>query len=176
METFIINPDNLVDSDIDEVVVRVKNFIINNNREVLVAFSNNGVQLPGGHVEVGENFESAIRREILEEAGIALDNKDTISECFFVTKYYKKNYHGLGHNRLTQINYYVIHSDKQPDIRKVSLTDTEKQHHLNVKFLTFGEFENTTKNVFENAEDEGNRVIAGEMLRAWNELKCGNVE
>lgn len=33
-----------------------------------------GITLPGGHVELGENFDDAIKREILEETGLKLNS------------------------------------------------------------------------------------------------------
>lgn len=171
MNTKVINPNNLEEKEIDEVVIRVKNFIMNSRGEVLVAFVNGGIHLPGGHVEEGEKLENAIRREILEEAGIELDDNDEIEDCFYILKYFKKNYHDTGINRLTQINYYVIHSDKLPNFNKVSLTEMEKNNGLYVKYISLEEFEKTIYDVAKNAKDDGYKTIAEELIIAWNELK-----
>ena len=47
--------------------------------------------VPGGHLEYGESFEDAVRREVLEETGLEIQN---IKFCFVtnVTRYTPKHY------------------------------------------------------------------------------------
>ena len=66
MKNKIFNEDNLTDKDMNGSVVRVKAFIINSNDEVIMASSNGGVQLIGGHVEDGESEVETLKREIME--------------------------------------------------------------------------------------------------------------
>ena len=56
MKTLIFNESNLQEKDIDEIVTRVKVFLVNNKNELNYAISNGGMQLPGGHVESGEEY------------------------------------------------------------------------------------------------------------------------
>ena len=83
----IFNEDNLNDEDIDGTVVRVKAFIINDDDEVIMASSNGGAQLIGGHVEDGESEVETLKREIMEEAGIEV-SKDEISDIFYEVSLY----------------------------------------------------------------------------------------
>ena len=62
------------EEDVTEIVKRVKALIINSNNEILLAYSNNCYQFPGGHVEDGETLIDAVNREIKEETGIVLNN------------------------------------------------------------------------------------------------------
>lgn len=67
-----------------EIVQRIamKAVIVNEKGEVLIlreaATYGDGTQrgryhMPGGRIEVGENFEDALRREIMEETGLEVD-------------------------------------------------------------------------------------------------------
>jgi len=76
MKTYIKNPNNLNDEEMDSIVTRVKVFLINNNNEILLALSNGGCQLPGGHREENEDLNDTIKREIQEETGIILSNRN----------------------------------------------------------------------------------------------------
>lgn len=47
--------------------------ILNGNKQILLAKSNkwkNRYTLPGGHIELGETMEEALRREVKEETGL----------------------------------------------------------------------------------------------------------
>lgn len=99
----IYNYDNLTSDAIDETTTRARAIIINSNREVLMCYSN-GLQhyeFPGGHLEKNETLEESLKREILEETGITIDLEKV--KPFYTIKYYCKNYHNSGKNRLVEI-------------------------------------------------------------------------
>lgn len=66
----------------------VYGILINDGKVLLIKKSRGPYKgmydLPGGGIEFGEKIEEALRREFLEEAGIALDNISFVSnnECF----------------------------------------------------------------------------------------------
>ena len=168
MKHKIFNEDILKDEDMDGSVVRVKAFIINNNDEVIMASSNGGVQLIGGHVEDGESEVETLKREILEEAGIEVSNEE-ISKCFYEIRHYAKNYYNSGKNVLSIIHYYLVHTDKSPNLDKVHRTSQEKRYEFSLKQIPFNSLEDFLKGFLDN-EKEVNRIIAAETIEAFKNI------
>ncbi len=68
--------------------------VLNDNGEVLLVNDNrNGWVFPGGQVEVGENMIDAVKREIMEEAGLDVE----VGELFCVSSNTRKHpgYNGV---------------------------------------------------------------------------------
>ncbi len=81
---------------------RVNGIVLKNNKILTLRMKNNiSYCLPGGHVELGEDSNSAIIREMLEE----LDTKVTIKkELAMVENFYKDKNNLLTH----EISFYYI--------------------------------------------------------------------
>ena len=169
MKTEVFNEYNLRDDEIDEVVVRVKAFIINNKNELLLASSNGGIQLVGGHVEADEDWQLALQREIKEEAGLEVLLED-ISEPFYEIKHYMKNYYNTSKNAIAKMVYYLVKTESLPNTDLMKRTKREEDYKFEIKFIPFDEFEEYVKQYMNN-EKEINEVIAKEMLSAFEELK-----
>lgn len=168
MKYKVFNEDNLNDSEIDETVVRVKAFILNSNNQILLASSNGGVQLIGGHVEDGEDQIETLKREIKEEAGIDISSEE-ISNPFYEVRHYIKNYFNTNKNTIAIIDYYVVRTDKQPNIEKTKLTKQEQNYAFGLKYIPYDSFEEYVKS-FLNSEKQINRIIANETLAAFDAL------
>ena len=93
MKKIIYNSDNLKDKDIDEKTIRARGLIINSNNEILLCYSNglSHYEFPGGHLEENETLLNGLKREVYEETGIRVINKEI--KPFISIKYYCKNYH-----------------------------------------------------------------------------------
>src|SRR6266849_671930 len=75
----------------------VGGFIINANGEVLLCHSEKWMDnytIPGGHIELGERMEDALKREVKEEVG--LDVKPVrlllMQEAIYSTEFYKRRH------------------------------------------------------------------------------------
>lgn len=140
MKEIFYNDDNLLESNIDEIVVRVKAVIINKNNDILMGYCDGTYQFPGGHLEKDETLVEGLRREISEETGILLDEKEELSP-FMLIRYYTKNYRNKGINRENKIYYYLIRSEVEPVISNMSLDAYEKEHNYILKRVNLNEIE-----------------------------------
>lgn len=160
MKKIINNEYNLTDSDITEVVKRVKVLLVNSNREILLGYSYNEYQFPGGHVEENEDFVMAVNREILEETGIKL-NLTNLEPFACIIGYYK-DWPEKGKNRKLEIYYYEIKTDEKPKLENTEYTENEKNGSFELKYVSLENVEEVLK---ENTEKYGDEEgIASEML------------
>ena len=106
MKKIIYNNDNLKDDDITELVIRTKALLIKDNK-LLIGNENGVLQFIGGHLEENEDFKECLKREVLEETGIDLDNNE-IGDCILKITYLNKDWPELGNNRKCEIYYYPI--------------------------------------------------------------------
>lgn len=169
MKTKTINPNNVKPNQVNDTVTRVKAFVFNGDYLYLDKIDW-GYMLPGGHVENNEDFDLALVREVEEETGIKLDKSDSI-ERFYVTEKFTKNYKDTGRNRLNRIVYYIVKTNKTPNLSNINLTQDEREHDLKVLKIHKTEFENTLNDSIKNEVNEGFTVIAEEMLEAYSVLK-----
>ena len=170
MEIKIFNQDNLKDNEINEVVTRVKVFLLNENNEILIANCVDCYMLPGGHVEEDESLISTLKREVLEETGISIDDSE-IKQPFLEVRTYKKNHRGTTKNRLSKIIYFFIKSNKIPDLTKLNLTEFEKENNFQINFININCFEEKMQNLINTATTDHVRIIASETLSAFKELE-----
>lgn len=163
MRTIITNWNNLDESDITEVVTRVKLLIVNSNNEILLGYSHNTYQFPGGHVEKGEKLIETINREIEEEVGIKLNM--TKATPFAVSIGYWKDHPFVGNNRKTIIYFYKLKTDEKPSIENTNYTEHEKEGKFELRYIPLATFEEELKcNVDKYGDTQG---IAREMLEVF---------
>ena len=105
MKELILNEDKLKDKEIDDYVTRVKAIIVNDKKELLLGFSYNDYQFPGGHLEKDEETVKGLIRELKEETGMSIEKEEL--EPFMMIKHLSKNYFNNGKNRCNIILYYI---------------------------------------------------------------------
>ena len=163
MDKLITNKHNLKEEDMTEVVKRVKILLVNSKNEVLLAYSHNNYQFPGGHVEEGESLIQTVNREITEETGMVL-NLESL-EPFACALGYYKDWPKEGKNRKIEIYYYEVKTDEQPNLDNTEYTENEKDGEFELRYIPLSEVE---KVLTENAETYGDkRGIAREMLKLF---------
>lgn len=169
MKIVIHNNDNLKEEEITEVVLRAKAVLLN-NENILLANEDNVLQFPGGHVEEGEKLETCLKREILEETGIEIEDSE-IGKCFQKVIFMNKDWPSAGKNRKCEIYYYEVKTNKLPDLSKVHLTESEKNQHFKVDFIPLKDSIKYIKDNMPKAEK--NKVISPDMIEALEEYIKG---
>ncbi len=165
MKEIIYNYDNLIDSQITETVIRMKVLLINSGN-IYLGYERNIYQFPGGHLEEGETFEECIKREVLEETGIAVRDSE-IHKPFYKVTFLNENWPTEGKNRKSEIYYYIVETTEKPDLSKISLTEHEKSGDFEVKEIPLN---NAIEEIERNIEkNEKNKVIAPDMIEAIKE-------
>lgn len=107
-----------------------------------------------------------IVREIEEETGIVL-NYDEIIGQFYKIKYLQKNYQNTGKNRLSQVIYFLVRTDKQPNLSNLNLTENEKINNFDIRYISFADFTNFVEQFITPNQKEINYIIAKEMLKVY---------
>ena len=165
----VYNADKLRDNEIDEKSVRARAILINSNDEVLMCYSNGlkHYEFPGGHMEEGESLEECLQREVFEETGITIDTKE--AESFYSIKYYCKNHHGSGNNKLFEIDYYIVHCDTLFDNDNRQLDENEfaenyECHYIKVDELMGALLESKRTTLESNAAVDDMILVWGAFL------------
>lgn len=165
MKEIIYNYDYLKDEDITEVVVRTKALLIN-NKNIILGNEDDIYQFPGGHLEENETFKECLKREVLEETGIEIEDNE-IKRPFMKIVYLNKDWPEIGKNRKSEIYYYLIKNNKNPNMSKTKYTEHEKQGNFKIESIPLSE----SISVIENniSKNEKNNVIAPDMIMAITE-------
>ncbi len=162
MKEIVINDYNLKEEDMTELVQRVKIMLINSKNEVLLAYSHNNYQFPGGHVENGEELIDTVNREIKEETGMKLNLTNDDAKPFAINKGYYRNWPEEGKNRKIEIYYYEVKTDEEPNLNNTEYTENEKDGQFRLQYISLDEIENVLET---NAKEFGDKHgIAKEML------------
>lgn len=169
MKKITYNKDNLSIKDINRIVKRAKIIFINDNNEILLAFSHNNYFLVGGHVEGEESDMVCLEREIKEEVGI--DIKLPELTPFLTIEYYNKDYPEDSINTLSKINYYYFKENITPNLNNTNYTEDEKEGDFKLQYIHIDKILEVLFNSLENATRQG---VVLDTIEAIKEFK--NIE
>ena len=170
MKHSIYNKDNIKKEDINETITRVKILLINSNKEITLAFSDNIYHFVGGHVEKNESLNDAIIREVLEETGILLEKKNY--EPFFKITQIFKDYPMKNKHNCYEYYYYAIKTNHIPNLNNTNYTEDEKNGNFELKKIHINDIEKILNETL--SWSDKNKGIALTMLEAisvYKELK-----
>ena len=115
-------------------------------------------------------MNTALANIIYNECGIALDAKDKI-EPFYEIRYYNRDYKGSGINRLSDLIYFVVHTDKLPNYKKLKLTPREIADRMPLEIVRRSLFGKDLRQYIEKEDNPLNKVKAKELLMAYEKFK-----
>ena len=167
MEKIIFNKENILEEEVDEVVVRTKAIIINDQDEVMLGYCDKTYQFPGGHLEEGETINECLRRELKEETGMDVDTSNL--EPSVETIYYNRNYRGTGLIRKNEIYFYVIRDNLVENMEEANLDEGEQAGNYVIKKIKLNELESVL--LASAKEKEINEIIVNEMLSVLKKLE-----
>lgn len=167
MKEVIYNKDNIPKANINETITRVKILLINSKNEITLAFSDNVYHFIGGHVENGETLSQTLVRELKEETGIMIGQRKFTP--FFKITQICKNYPAIGKNNCYEYYYYILKTDKLPNLNNTNYTQEEIKGNFELKKYNINKVENILKQTL--SWSEKNKAIALTMLEALKEYK-----
>lgn len=112
-----------LDREVKKNSTRVKAFIIDKDMNILLALSRGGCQLPGGHLEEGENISEGLLRELREETGIIFENN--------FTKFFEAQYIG-NDGYISKVIYHYIFSNAKPILENTHYTQQELSYNFHI--------------------------------------------
>ena len=167
MKEVVYNHDNLKESDVEEIVIRVKAVIINSNNELMLGYCDKTYQFPGGHLEKNESLEEGLIREVKEETGIDINGFSL--KPFEKMIYYSKNYRNTGKNRKNELYFYLIKTDEKFDVNSTNLDKFERDNNYTIKMVPLTNVESI---LIDSIPDNPiNKIIVEEMLEVLNTAK-----
>lgn len=136
MKQVKFNEGELTEEEIDKVVKKARALVLNTRtREALLVQYSGVYMLPGGKIDNNETEIEALKRELLEEAGIEISEKEATP--YLVINSYDKDYLDRREgklNRLTQTTFFEISTDKDIDKTKTKLSESEKEKGLTIEY------------------------------------------
>ena len=135
MKIIEFNKENVKEEEIEMKVKKSRGIILNSQGKALIVKYAGIYMLPGGRIEQ-ETPREALKREIMEEAGIF--NIECENEPFLKIKSYNRDYYTrkLGRSiiRLTETYFYFGETKEDIDLQRQRLTQGEKETEFLIKF------------------------------------------
>lgn len=156
--------------EIDDIRIKSRAIIVNNEGKILLANYGGVYLLPGGSVDDSENPEDAIIRELMEETGLEINKLD----LFLKLRCFQNGYltrSGCVINRVL-ITYYYVGYEKDAIKGNRKLTEKEIKDSFELRYYSIAELEDILrKNKSENPRSKYFNEELVEVINSYKEYK-----
>ena len=168
----IVNDKKLIPDETWLNFNKVRAIIENNNGEIIISTEGGKVIFPGGKVDKGEDLNTSIKRELLEETGIKFETQE-LKKVLELETFYEDFYDYRTKSlkpRHTITTYFYAKVDKSINLEKLSLTEGEKSQNFKIRFIKkekLYEMLIEDHTLQENGKffDEENKIIMNKVLQ-----------
>ena len=167
----LINKDNLEKDEINSRVHKVRAVIQDSNGKIYVTNMDNSYNLPGGRVEAKEDGKMALVRELREELGILVFDKEIkyIGEFTFWHRGFPKDKDTV--NRENKIDLFWLTNTKEVLEERVQLTNYEKHYHFHLMKCSIDEIDELLQSSSPNFYKRFTDVELSTLLEAFLKYK-----
>lgn len=169
MKHIIKNDLGIKKEDLDKEVIRIKVLLINEKNELLLGYGNNCYQFIGGHLENGEDLITCLKREVLEEVGIILENIDINIKPFLLLEHYCHDHPEVEEKINCKIYYFSVYSNELPNKSYTHYTEEEKEGRFIYQYIPLDQVEQ--KIIDHQQRFNHAKTVGEEMLCALNIFK-----
>ena len=120
-------------------------------------------------MEENETLLDCLKREIKEETELELEDEEINKNIIEKNTHYTRNYRNTNKNRKNKIYYYIIKTNKLPNINNSHLDKNEIEGNYIIKMININNVENIL--IDSISLNEINKIIVEEMLDVINEYK-----
>ena len=170
VEILKYNDDNLRDDEIDVVVTKVRAFVISSRLNLMIGKDKDGFHMIEAEVTSKDSLEDHLFKALYKETGIELDGRDKY-EPFFEVRYYSRNYFHQGFNRLADTVYYLIFTDKMPNMKKLRLSERQLKEKIPMEYIFRDDFQGVVEEYIAGEKNIIKQIKAKEILLAFKKLK-----
>ena len=137
MKIIKFNKENVSDKEVEDLVVKSRGIILNEQGKALIVKYAGLYMFPGGRIEEKDlNERDALNRELQEESGISkikFEDKPFLKIESYDRNYYTRRF-GRNVTRLTETYFYFGKTDEQVNMDKQCLTENEKKEKFLISF------------------------------------------
>ena len=98
-----------------------------------------------------------------------MTENEVINNPFLKIIYLNKDYPNKGENRESDIYYYVVETNKLPNLENVNYTESEINKHFELIYIDLDDAINIIKENIPNHKD--NKIISKDMIIALEEYE-----
>ena len=167
----LVNNDFLKKEELNSFAHKVRGIVFNNEEKLYITDMNSSFNLPGGRVENAEELIDSLVRELKEELGIKVCQKDIEYIGQFI--FWHKGFPGekCVVNRENKVDLFLVKTPQEVDINNVKLTNYEKHYNFKLLLNNLEEIDDLIKYKADNLYKKFTDVELKTLVNAYLEYR-----